>query len=92
MPLGPIPPIGCLTLDIGTDWFRHLVLRGHRFLNWYDGLNHAPFSQNGNGRLSDLDTSEYARAEERAQRYLEAEFPEVADRLIAAFQACPPEA
>ncbi len=81
MPLGPVMPFGAMNVDVGTDWFRGLVLQGHRFLNWSEGLWHTPFSPNGNGHAANTDRHKYDIAESRAKAYLAAHYPAVFDRL-----------
>ncbi len=81
MPMGEVRPLGYMGLDTGTDWFRGLALRGHRFLHWFEGVRHAPFSGRGNGHDADLDPAEYAQSERRARAYLSAHYPEVLGRL-----------
>jgi hypothetical protein len=71
VPQGEIDPIGALGTDTGTAWFRKLVLRGYRFLNWYEGMIHSPFSQNANGHAANFNRDLYDGAEARARDYLE---------------------
>ena len=86
MPLGDVMPIGAMGVDIGTDWFRQLTLRGHRFLNWFEGLRHAPFSANGNGITADGDRTVYEATEARAAEYLAAHHRQVFDSLTTALR------
>jgi hypothetical protein len=81
MPLGDVRPFGCMNLDIGTDWFHGLVRRGHRFLNWYEGMSHAPFAPGYAGHPLNTNAAGYHSAEERAYQYLAEYYPEVAARL-----------
>lgn len=80
-PEGEVRPLGYMGVDTGTDWFRGLALRGHRFLHWAEDLEHAPFSSRGNGHDSDLDPQEYALGERRARAHLQAHYPDVLTRL-----------
>ena len=84
MPLGDIVPFGFMNLDIGTEWFRGLVLRGHRFVNWKTGFSHSPFGQSKNGHAADFSAAEYESSEQAARRYLAEHFPDVEARLIHA--------
>lgn len=68
-PNGDVPPIGMMGLDTGVDWFRQLVLRGHRFLNWYDHTIHGWTNASNGGHQSNTDEALYRRMEETAQSY-----------------------
>ncbi|WP_459696129.1 hypothetical protein [Acidisoma sp. C75] len=81
IPQGSIYPFGVMTLDIGTQWFRDMVLRGFRFKNWFQGVVHAPFSPGGNGFSADRDREIYERSEAAAAQALKAHFPGVHDAL-----------
>jgi hypothetical protein len=65
-PLGEVWPLGAMGLDTGTPWFRGMFLKGHKFRNWYEGLDHAPFSSARNGTRADHDVDEYRRVEKGA--------------------------
>jgi hypothetical protein len=82
-PSGSAPPFATLYTDTGTEWFRHMVRKGHRFLNWYEGVVHAPFSDNANGFAADRDADIYRTSEARAASYLEEHYPETYDALVA---------
>ena len=74
-PLGPAPPIGYLSVDTGTEWFRVISNAGHRVRNfdftaaakhaWTDG-------EFGNTSLHDDDR--YDRSERIARDLLKTEF------------------
>lgn len=68
-PKGDVPPISMMGLDTGVDWFRQLVLRGHRFLNWYDHTIHGWTNSSNGGRQSNTDEALYSRMEETAKSY-----------------------
>jgi hypothetical protein len=86
-PIGEIEPVGTLSLDTGTDWFRKLNLKGYRFLNWYEGMIHAWCSEGANGLSADNDVATYRRNETNAKEYLNryhrAVFDELAGRRYA---------
>ena len=65
-PQGDIEPFGTMGHDIGTGWFRRLVLRGYCFRNWYEGVQHAWASEQPNGHSADTDAGIYERGEARA--------------------------
>lgn len=81
VPEGSIIPFGAMTVDIGTQWFRDMVLSGHRFKNWFKNVTHAPFSAGANGFSADRNRAIYDRSEEMAAEALRKYFPE----LSAAF-------
>jgi hypothetical protein len=66
-PKGEVPPIGMMGLDTGVDWFRQLVLRGHRFLNWYDHTIHGWTNASNGGHQSNTDAELYKKMEETAK-------------------------
>ena len=80
MPFGPALPFGHFDLDVGTEWFGSLTRRGHRFLNWYDGMNHALFAD-GAGHPSNTTAERYTLGETRARAYLAEHFSDLV-RLI----------
>jgi hypothetical protein len=86
-PIGEIEPFGTLSLDIGTDWFRKLSLKGYRFLNWYEGMIHAWCAEDASGLSADNDFATYCRNETKAKVYLSkyhgAVFNELAGRRYA---------
>lgn len=81
-PFGRAPPFATLYTDTGTEWFRHMVRKGHRFFNWFDGVIHAPFSDNGNGFAADRDADIYRTSEARAEAYLKGHYPETYQALV----------
>ncbi|GAB0116437.1 hypothetical protein Acid7E03_05090 [Acidisoma sp. 7E03] len=81
MPVGDIPPFGVMTNDVGTHWFRQMVLRGARFGHWFEGLEHAPFSPSGNGFSADSNKGHYVASEQNAEQYLVRLYPDIASRL-----------
>lgn len=70
MPIGDVVPFADFSTDIGTDWFRSLVLKGHRFLNWHDGMSHAWFSRDMNGHSAVFNRTIYEESELKAKDYL----------------------
>ena len=82
-PLGPVPPFGFFANDVGTEWFRHMVVRGHKFLNWFQMVQHAPFNEFANGFSADRNRAVYDASEARAADYLRAHYPDVFERLHA---------
>jgi hypothetical protein len=74
-PHGDIPPFGMMALDIGTDWYRALVCRGFRFLNWYEGMQHGWCG--GSGHPSDTKEEIYFLFEEKAKQYLQENYNSV---------------
>ena len=80
VPHGDVDPFGNYELDLGTAWFHTLVRRGHRFLNWYDGMSHSPFS-GGAGHPLNSDFERYTAAETLARDYLGEHFPDLLTRL-----------
>ncbi len=77
LPIGEVAPFAEFVTDIGTEWFRGLVLRGHRFLNWYHGMSHAWFSRDTNGHSAVFSRSIYEESELKARDYLREHHPEV---------------
>lgn len=80
-PRGGVPPIGVMTNDTGSAWFRQMALRGHAFKNWFHLVVHAPFNETGNGLSADTNKSLYDRSEDRAAQYLREKFPSLFYRL-----------
>lgn len=89
MPVGDIPPFGVMTNDVGTHWFRQMVLRGARFGHWFEGFDHAPFSPSGNGFSADSNKDHYASSEGNAAEYLARLYPDIATRLEQELQRQP---
>ncbi len=83
MPIGAVVPFAFVNLDVGTEWFRQLSVRGHRFLNWSGGFKHGPFSPKNNGHAADFDVVEYNQSEKEARQYLVEHYPEVFQRLMS---------
>jgi hypothetical protein len=82
-PVGPVIPIGCMTTDTGTTWFRDLRIKGHRFRHLNEGFKHGPFSATTSGNLANSDASRYEQEEDRAKQYLLRHFPKVYHRAAA---------
>ena len=80
-PLGEVWPLGAMGLDTGTPWFRGMVLKGHKFKNWFEGLDHAPFSPVRNGTSADHNAEEYERAEKGAADNIGAFYPDLYQSL-----------
>ncbi len=76
-PLGDVWPLGAMGLDTGTPWFRGMVLKGHKFKNWFDGLDHAPFSSARNGTRADHDADEYMTVEKGAADNIKGFYPDL---------------
>jgi hypothetical protein len=81
MPEGPIEPLGAMTGDTGTTWFRKLRLEGYRFKDFQECFVHAPFSPSGGGRAGSESPSLYSEQEEMARAILRESYPEIATRL-----------
>jgi len=80
-PNGPIPPLGSMTTDIGTTWFRELRLAGRRFRNWPGNFEHAPFSRQKGGHPALSSQSVYDHDEAEARAFLRANYPKTFDRV-----------
>ena len=91
-PLGEVWPLGAMGLDTGTPWFRGMVLKGHKFKNWFEGLDHAPFSPVRNGTSADHDVEEYERAEKGAAANIETFYPDLYRSLATSLMATAPTA
>jgi hypothetical protein len=83
VPEGDVVPFGMMGLDLGTEWFKSLTLRGYRFLNWHHGLTHSPFASRGIGHDADNSHDEYTRSEHGAKEFLKENHPSVYDDLQA---------
>jgi hypothetical protein len=68
-PHGDVLPFGTCGLDIGTDWYRSMVCRGYRFLNWYEGMTHSWCG--GPGHVSETNEDLYFQFEQKARDYLQ---------------------
>jgi len=77
VPEGDVVPFGMMGLDIGTEWFKSLTLRGYRFLNWHQGFTHSPFSSRSNGHDADSSQDEYTSSEDKAKEFLKENYPSV---------------
>jgi hypothetical protein len=69
VPEGDVSPFATFTNDIGTEWFRQLVLRGHKFLNWHEGFTHGWFTEHASGHSAVLDKDLYLASETKAKEY-----------------------
>jgi hypothetical protein len=83
IPFGDVPPLGAHSLvnasgspslDTGTDWFRALMLKGYRFVNYTKGFRHGWAADGHGGHPSDSDRTRYIRHEAIAKEYLERTF------------------
>jgi hypothetical protein len=74
MPQGDIVPFGTMSLDTGTDWFRAMVLRKFKFLNWYEGMVHGPFNNRRGGHEALMKEDIYSKGELAAKEYLLSNF------------------
>ena len=74
VPTGDILPFGGSWhgTDWGAIWFHSMVNRGYKFVNFpfEPFMQHAPFSNNGNGHYADTEFSLYKTSEEAAKDYL----------------------
>lgn len=72
-PKGDVVPFGVTRLDLGTEWFRSLVLRGYKFENWFERVKHA-WVQGAAGKPSNTDRLQYEMIESIAKKYLAQNF------------------
>jgi hypothetical protein len=69
-PIGDVVPFGSMGIDTAVDWFRSMVLRGHRFLNWFDGMEHGWFNDRRGGHGDETQEDLYRQSEENAKNFL----------------------
>jgi hypothetical protein len=83
VPVGDAPPFGAMGLDIGTQWFRAMSLKGHCFKNYYfDHLaKHGWASEAGNGHSAMFSDDLYENEEAVAREKLVGDFGVSADSL-----------
>lgn len=76
-PEGGVVPYGFFGLDIGTDWFRALALKGYTFVNWLQGMEHAWLVPERNGHSLDAPNKReaYFQVEARAREFLNTKYP-----------------
>ena len=76
VPKGVVPPFGLMGHDIGTDWYRELILRGYRFTNWFERLKHDWIITGGGHTLDECPDDHYYEIENKAKEYLEEHYKE----------------
>ncbi|SRR6266700_4560882 len=76
MPIGDCSPFGAMTLDIGTQWFRDVSLRGHSLKNYdFESIaKHAWALEGSNGHSALFDSRLYDSSEEVAKEKLAHDF------------------
>lgn len=62
---------GCYGIDIGSQWFKSMILLGFNFTNYPDLSFHGPFTAHNGGYALDHDKQRYLEAESQAKTYLE---------------------
>ena len=66
---------GTMTMDIGTNWFRGLMLLGYKFIHFWEHTQHGWANEGHGGYHMDLFQDRYHRVEAIAKKYLEENFP-----------------
>ena len=76
VPIGDSFPFGAISLDIGTQWFRELALKGHRFKDFSFGelAVHGWADESGAGHPALFDFALYEKGEAIARSVLIAEY------------------
>jgi hypothetical protein len=73
IPEGKFAPIGLMSLDIGTEWFKDISQSGFKVINhsYTDYARHAMFNKLGNGHSSLFNQDQYDFEEQMAKEMLE---------------------
>ena len=73
-PNGIIPLFGQYGLDLATPWFREMVLKGYKFVDYRKNYIHSYWSELPSGYQTQLNSNLYTNAEETAKKYYEENF------------------
>jgi hypothetical protein len=68
-PNGDTPPFGSVGLDTGTLWFKSMVLKGYKFIDYRKNFTHSYWSLLNSGYQTQLNQDMYKIAEENAEKY-----------------------
>lgn len=68
-PNGDTPPFGSVGIDVGTIWFRSMVLKGYKFVDYRKNFKHSYWSDVGNGYQTQLNQEKYILSEKNAKNY-----------------------
>jgi hypothetical protein len=72
-PKSDTPFFGLYGLDLGTEWFRSMYLKGYKFIDYRKNFNHGFWADKA-GHPTLINQNEYNASEETAKKYYEENF------------------
>jgi len=86
LPFGDSCPFGCMTLDVGTQWFRDMALKGYGFVNHplEEFASHGWVLNGGGGHQALFEYDKYEQGEAAALSMLVTEYELDEKTLVAA--------